>query len=600
MGKIGKFVLGLAGITAVVLIGLSLFVSFYLTEERLKEIIIPQAEKNLGRTVDISGIKAGLFSGITVENVVVKEADNKADFLSVKKFVLRYDLMPLLQKKVVVSEIRIVEPRITIHRDQKGIFNFETLAVLAAAAKSSSTTPSPAHEPGLETAALPLALTVNRISIEKAGFKFTDQLGELPEVTAEADVNIGLEIGHDLASLRYQGDLNFWVDAVYQELKPHVQGSSQFDQQQITFEVDVDLDNEKAHIQGEVKNYATAPDIRLDVLSKKLDLDHLMALLAGLGAPAATQAEKKTAVKTPGPPVAPGKALPPGLKVAGQIKVDESRYKGLSITDFLILYNLEKGIFTVSDLSAQAADGQIQSNLRVDLNQPGLTYDGKFNIDGLQVMSAVAGLTEKEFNQVSGTLNTHMTFSGSGIEWPEMRKSLTAEGDYGLFDVLVKKTAVTESLAGLLKMDELRELSFEKIDGTLDVKNGQLFLKSTMNGSEVSGLAQGKIGLDGKLDLPVTLLFSPELSEKLGQQLSVAKYLRDETGRTEIKLKLTGTLDRPRPTIDSSGIQEQATKILINRAAGELQKLLSNDSKEGDNDEKTDPARQLLKGLFGN
>ena len=599
MGKIGKFVLGLAGITAVVLIGLSLFVRFYLTEERLKEIIIPQAEKSLGRPVDISGIKVGLFSGITVENVVVKEADNKTDFVSVKKFILRYDLMPLLQKKVVVSEIRIVEPRLSIQRDKKGKFNFETLAVLADAAKSSSTTPSPAHEPGLETAALPLALTVNQISIEKAGFKFTDQLGELPEVTAEADINIGLEIGHDLASLRYEGDLKFLVDAVYQELTPHVQGSSHFDQQQITFNVDVDLDNEKAHIQGEVKNYAKAPDIRLDILSKKLDIDHLMALLAGLGAPAAAQGEKKTVAKTPGSPVAPGKLLPPGLKAAGQIKVDESRYKGLSIANFLVRYNLEKGIFTVSDLSARIADGQIQSDLRVDLNQPGLAYDGTFNIDGLQVMSAVAGLTEKEFNQVSGALNTHMTFSGSGIEWPEMKKSLTAEGDYGLFDVLIKKTAVTESVARLLKMDELRELSFEKIDGTLDVKNGQLFLKSTMNGNEVSGLAQGKIGLDGILDLPVTLQFSPELSEKLSQKHAIARYLRDETGRTEIKLKLTGTLDRPRPTIDSSGIQEQATKALSNRAAEELQKLLSNDSKEGEGDEKTDPAIQLLKGLFG-
>ncbi len=599
MGKIGKFILGLAGITAVVLIGLSLFVRFYLTEERLKEIIIPQAEKSLGRSVDITGIKAGLFSGITVESVAVKEADNTTDFVNIKKFVLRYDLMPLLQKKIMVSEIRIVEPRITIHRDKKGKFNFETLAVLAAAAES-STTPSPIHEPGPQAAALPLALTVNQISIEKAGFKLTDQLGELPEVTAEADINIGLEIGHDLASLRYEGDLKFLVDAIYQELKPHVQGSSHFDQQQIKFEVDVDLDNEKAHIQGEVKNYAQSPDIRLDILSKKLNIDHLMALLAGLGTAPADQGEKKTVAKTPGPPVAPGKLLPPGLKAAGQIKVDESRYKGLSIADFLVHYNLEKGIFTVNNLSARTADGQIQSDLRVDLNQPGLAYDGKFNIDGLQMMSAVAGLTEKEFNQVSGALNTHMTFSGSGIEWPEMKKSLTAKGDYGLFDVLIKKTTITESVARLLKMDELRELSFEKIDGTLDVKNGQLFLKSTMNGSEVSGLAQGKIGLDGKIDMPVTLLFSPELSAKLGQQLSVAKYFRDETGRTEIKLKLAGTLDRPRPTIDSSGIQEQATKALSNRAAEELQKLLSNDSKEGEGDEKADAARQLLKGLFRN
>lgn len=599
MGKIIKFLLGLSSLFALALVGLSLFVHFYLTEDRLKDLIIPQAEKALGRSVEISGIKAGLFSGITVKDVVIKEENKRANFLSVEEFVLSYDLMPLLQKKVVVNEIRLIKPSITIQRDQKGRFNFESLAALTPASEA---VPAPAdtQKAQIPVAALPLAMTVDKISIQQASLKVSDQMGELPELTALADLNISLKIGQNLASLRYQGDLKFMVDAIYQGLKPHVQGSSQFDQQQITFDVDVDLNNEKAHIQGKVKNYATAPDIRMDVLSKKLNIDHLMALLAGLTPPVSKEEKTATtASPTPNEPIAA--PLPPGLKAAGQIKVDKSLYKGLSVTNFLVLYTLDKGIFTMSDLSAQAADGQIQSNLRVDLNQANLAYDGTFNIEGLQVMSAVTGLMEKEFDQVSGALTTHMTFSGSGISWPEMSNNLTAVGDYGLFDGRIKKTEITDAMAGLLKMDELRELSFEKIDGTLDIKNGQLFLKSTITGSDVSGLAQGKIGLDGTLDLPVTLQFSPELSQKLSQQLSIAKYLSDETGRTEITIKLAGTLDRPRPTIDTSAVQKQATRALSNRAAEELGKILSKGQKEGEEPHATqDAAQQLLRGLFGN
>jgi hypothetical protein len=36
-----------------------------------------------------------------------------------------------------------------------------------------------------------------------------------------------------------------------------------------------------------------------------------------------------------------------------------------------------------------------------------------------------------------------------------------------------------------------------------------------MSGKDVVAQAKGNVGLDGKLDLPVTLRFSPELSKKL-------------------------------------------------------------------------------------
>ena len=56
-------------LTGVVLVGLMLFVRFYLLpEDHVKVLAIPQAEKALGRTVQIGGIDADLFSGITVKD----------------------------------------------------------------------------------------------------------------------------------------------------------------------------------------------------------------------------------------------------------------------------------------------------------------------------------------------------------------------------------------------------------------------------------------------------------------------------------------------------------------------------------------------------
>jgi uncharacterized protein involved in outer membrane biogenesis len=53
------------------------------------------------------------------------------NFVSTKAFVLSYELLPLLQKKLIISEIRFDEPAVQILRDKNGQFNFSTLAFLS-------------------------------------------------------------------------------------------------------------------------------------------------------------------------------------------------------------------------------------------------------------------------------------------------------------------------------------------------------------------------------------------------------------------------------------------------------------------------------------
>jgi AsmA protein len=103
--KIGK-VLGIIVLLVVVTVaGLIAIVHFYLTEERVKALVIPQAETALGREVAIGDIKIGLLSGITIRDFLIKEADGKDNFVSTQAFVLSYELLPLLQKKLIINEI---------------------------------------------------------------------------------------------------------------------------------------------------------------------------------------------------------------------------------------------------------------------------------------------------------------------------------------------------------------------------------------------------------------------------------------------------------------------------------------------------------------
>ena len=112
-----RIVAGIVVVLLLIIAGLSAFVRFYLTGERLEAMLVPPVQKALGRDVTIGSINVSLFKGITVDGFTVKELDGKQDFVSAGSFILRYDLMPLLQKKFVVSEIRLEQPAVRIHRE---------------------------------------------------------------------------------------------------------------------------------------------------------------------------------------------------------------------------------------------------------------------------------------------------------------------------------------------------------------------------------------------------------------------------------------------------------------------------------------------------
>jgi len=127
MKKFVKFIGVLAALSVILVVGLNIFVKSYLTDARIKTLVVPPVEKALGRRVTIGSIKVSLFSGITINNFAVKEQDGKTDFIHAKAFKIRYDLMPLLRKKLRVSEILLDSPNIKLIRDRDGHFNFSSL-----------------------------------------------------------------------------------------------------------------------------------------------------------------------------------------------------------------------------------------------------------------------------------------------------------------------------------------------------------------------------------------------------------------------------------------------------------------------------------------
>lgn len=603
MNKVIKVLAAIVILLALVAVGLTVFVKMYLTDERLSALIVPHAEKALGRQVELGKINVSLLKGITVNDFTVKEADGNTDFVRIKGFILRYELMPILQKKLVVSEIQLVEPQIILSRDKTGNFNFSSLPMLEKAVKADEKKKAPTTS---QAVAIPIALTMDTIKVSKARVTVTDARGEIPDVDTLADLVVSVNMGHDLASLRYNGTLTFSSDAKYQGVQPHVTGKIDFDNNQVSYGIDVKLDKEAIRLAGAVQGYMKTPDIELNVSSKSLNIDHLMALTAGLGETAKhagvskqTSTTKKKTDKKSAKSI--GSQLPAGLKVHGQVQIAEAMYKNLPVRDFQLDYLLENNIFTVSRFITKTAGGEIHKNIELDLNQVELTYKGQLEVKAIQMDQLQAGLFPQIPERLSGALSTNLAFSGAGLQWPSLRDKLNMTGDYTLSNGQLQNVNIAKTIAEVVGLSQLKDIQFKDLSGNMEIHDGKMLLKYKMDGRDVSlASEEGVVSLDGTaVDMPFHLTFSPEISEKLKQRSALANYLTDDTGQTSMHLKVTGSVRKPRVTLDSSGVQKQVTDTLKKKAFEELDRALESGEQDTDKSDPVAIGRELLKGFFG-
>src|SRR5690554_469266 len=116
MRKLGKVVGIFALVMVVIVAGGAIMAKVLFTPERIREIVVPMAQEQLGREVSLERIEFSIFSGVILEGVQVKEENGEDDFIRAERALLRYRLWPLLKLRLEVDEIALLEANIRIVR----------------------------------------------------------------------------------------------------------------------------------------------------------------------------------------------------------------------------------------------------------------------------------------------------------------------------------------------------------------------------------------------------------------------------------------------------------------------------------------------------
>jgi AsmA protein len=444
----------IAAILIIVIITLFILMKMYVTPDRVKKFLIPAAETALNRKVALDKINISLFKGIEISNLSIKEADGTTDFLTSKTFVLKYEFLPLLTKKLVINELRILSPDIRIVRDRDGKFNFETIG------KKQTGTVKEEKKEAQNTEGLPVSLLVSRLIIDHAGFYFKDDKKDLPEIKCTIDINTDIKGAAD-GGLLSKGQLDLKLEKVVLKDSPKpIENIAVMLKYAVNINLatdnltlkkaDLTLQDISASITGDIKSLQTSPQLNIAISLDKtgtgtiMKLAALFADLKDISLSGDISAETKITGKLD------------ALQTEGHLNLTKINavYKDIPAAidgDIKFRYSPDTVSVDKADLIIQKIPVSIEGSVMDIMGTPVLDISISVpDTNTATIQKLVSSFTDLEGISLSGKIGADITLKGR----PDKIDTLKAKGTVRLLKMGVTYNKINTLFDGGLKINE--------------------------------------------------------------------------------------------------------------------------------------------------
>ncbi|ETW97903.1 MAG: hypothetical protein ETSY1_20875 [Candidatus Entotheonella factor] len=159
----------------------------------LIRMVSTQASNTLNGSLSIGSLQGSLFSDPTIRDIVIQDAQGDV-VIQLEALRLRYDLTRLLQRKLLIHEIALVQPQVKVVQESDGSNNLSRLAP-----PSDTTQPEEASS----SFVMPLDIELTSLAIENGRAEL--QLPALPGV--QTVNNLELRLRGEVSTSSYQIEL---------------------------------------------------------------------------------------------------------------------------------------------------------------------------------------------------------------------------------------------------------------------------------------------------------------------------------------------------------------------------------------------------------
>ena len=165
--KVLKILLAVVLLIVLLAAGGVWYLNGYLQTPEFKQKVLTKARDALGTEVKITDMSVSLFSGVRLKDIVIGNPPGfPGSLLTADSFVLSYNLVPLLSRRVEIEQLSATKPVVTLSRNEKGEWNYDKIGVPASGAPAAQPAAKPAAQPAAgESGSLALDLALSRLAV---------------------------------------------------------------------------------------------------------------------------------------------------------------------------------------------------------------------------------------------------------------------------------------------------------------------------------------------------------------------------------------------------------------------------------------------------
>ncbi len=596
----------------VLLIAGAIGYAFY-NANSLIETFRPQLEKTasdvLGTKVALGKIETSFASGVSLKIDEVKVGDTSdVNAFSLKNLLLDLSTMPLFEKKLVIDNLKIDKPQVTLVKRAEGI------EIVGLPKKPKSNT-APAAATPAQPATLPLGIQLKNISISDATIIFKDETANkeyrvsdvaftssvdvagndvtLPQMTVKAKLLNALNAAVEAKNITFglqEGKLSLPQVAV-QLLGGTVAIAGTMDTKQNSgaFDInakDINLTEGKAL-------HETVPALK-DLAFAGIADAALKATLGAGGAYGATGTATLRDLKFD----KPGLAVSGG---AGVVNINATQEAQEASSDnFALTYNgapikakfsakLQGTALNIPHFEAQAFGGTTSGSAQLALDEA-KAFVANIALAGLSIEQALAAVAPGSGGKLGGTLS-RVAVNVRGALGPNLMQSLNGAVQFNLINAALKDV----NLAGMV-LKEAKDIPlvqgslyaiaperfkasiaaadtrFDSLTGGLTIAGGRMNVKNLVGLNPVFKLeGDGIVGFDSSLDFNAAMYFTPDFSLALTSSIRELQAALDKDSQLAVPLTIRGVpptlvvIPNFKKVIEIAGkkiIKQQAEKLL--------------------------------------
>ncbi len=242
--------------------------------------------------------------------------------------------------------------------------------------------------------------------------------------------------------------------------------------------------------------------------------------------------------------------FPADIRADVRLRADSLIFNGFRAANLSTMVGYKPFVFTFSEIRASGVEGLIAGEFMLGKEKEGgFITRTKLNVTGIDIKKTFTAFNN--FGQnfiVSDNLQGNLTgtvtvLSPLDSTYRIMKKALVAEAHLVITEGKLSRFAPAESLSSYLDLDELKEISFSRMENDLFINNSTVSIpKMLINSSAVNFTLYGTHGFDNDYSYHVRLLLSEVLSRKAREQnrgvSSFGQVQVDGSGKATIPLKI--------------------------------------------------------------